>query len=88
MNPATNTTARYRIGVDIGGTFTDFVLLDQQPGALHNEKRLTTPDDPSRAVLAGLTRLPVLLWVLVLLAANVAGLVVGVSTLAPDLLAR
>lgn len=42
--------------------------------------------DPQQ--LAGLTRLPVLLWVLVLLAANVAGLVVGVSTLAPDLLAR
>lgn len=54
MNPAEQ---RYRIGVDIGGTFTDFVLLDQHTGALHNEKRLTTPDDPSRAVIEGITRL-------------------------------
>ncbi|MFK7965669.1 MAG: hydantoinase/oxoprolinase family protein [Burkholderiaceae bacterium] len=51
------TAKRYRIGVDIGGTFTDFVLLDQHTGALHNEKRLTTPDDPSRAVIEGVTRL-------------------------------
>lgn len=42
--------------------------------------------DPDQ--LARLTRLPSVVWVLVLLAANVAGLVVGVSTLAPDLLAR
>ncbi|MEZ5738101.1 MAG: hydantoinase/oxoprolinase N-terminal domain-containing protein [Burkholderiaceae bacterium] len=48
---------RYRIGVDIGGTFTDFVLLDLATGALHNEKCLTTPDDPSRAVLEGIARL-------------------------------
>jgi hypothetical protein len=35
--------------------------------------------------LAGLTRVPAVLWILVLLLANLAGLVVGVSTLAPDL---
>lgn len=35
--------------------------------------------------LAGLTRVPAVLWVLLLLLANLAGLVVGVSTLAPDL---
>jgi hypothetical protein len=35
--------------------------------------------------LAGLTRLPAMLWILLLLLANLAGLVVGVSTLAPDL---
>lgn len=52
-----NQSTRYRIGVDIGGTFTDFVLLDQQSGALYNEKRLTTPDDPSRAVLEGIAHL-------------------------------
>ena len=44
---------RYRIGVDIGGTFTDFVMLDTELGTLRNEKLLTTPDDPSRAVLDG-----------------------------------
>jgi hypothetical protein len=35
--------------------------------------------------LAGLTRVPAVLWILLLLLANLAGLVVGVSTLAPDL---
>ncbi|MET0207749.1 MAG: hydantoinase/oxoprolinase family protein [Burkholderiaceae bacterium] len=44
---------RYRIGVDIGGTFTDLVMLDPADGSLVNEKVLTTPDDPSRGVLSG-----------------------------------
>lgn len=44
-----------RIGVDIGGTFTDLVLLDSGTGRLTNAKVLTTPDDPSRGVLTGLT---------------------------------
>ncbi len=46
-----------RIGVDIGGTFTDFVVADDRTGQLYNEKMLTTPDDPSAAVLAGIKRL-------------------------------
>ena len=45
--------ARYRAGCDIGGTFTDFVLLDEDSGAVRVGKRLTTPDDPSVALLAG-----------------------------------
>ncbi len=49
--------ATYRIGVDIGGTFTDLVLLNQATGALLNGKVLTTPDDPSRAVLDGIRAL-------------------------------
>jgi N-methylhydantoinase A len=44
----------YRIGVDIGGTFTDFALYDQAGGHLSVHKQLTTPDDPSRAVLEGI----------------------------------
>jgi len=44
-----------KIGVDIGGTFTDLVMLDPQSGRLFNEKVLTTPDDPSRGVLTGIT---------------------------------
>jgi len=43
----------YRLGVDIGGTFTDFALYDEQSGKLAIHKQLTTPDDPSRAVLEG-----------------------------------
>src|ERR1700756_3021361 len=49
--------ARYRAGCDIGGTFTDFVLVDEDSGAITVAKQLTTPDDPSFAMLAGLTGL-------------------------------
>jgi N-methylhydantoinase A/oxoprolinase/acetone carboxylase beta subunit len=44
-----------RIGVDTGGTFTDFVHLTQ--AGLVVDKRRSTPDDPSRAILEGLQRL-------------------------------
>ena len=43
-----------RLGVDIGGTFTDFVLSDPTSGALRLHKRLTTPDDPAVGALDGL----------------------------------
>ena len=43
----------YRLGIDIGGTFTDFALFDEAGGGLAIHKQLTTPDDPSRAVLEG-----------------------------------
>jgi N-methylhydantoinase A len=43
------------VGVDTGGTFTDFVWL--QDGRLQIHKQLSTPADPSRAVLDGLSRL-------------------------------
>jgi Peptidase M50B-like len=46
-------------------------------------RRRGRTSDPDQ--LAGLTRMPAVLWILLLLAANLAGLVVGVSTLAPDL---
>jgi N-methylhydantoinase A len=44
----------YRLGCDVGGTFTDFVLFDEASGEFHVEKRLTTPADPSIAILEGL----------------------------------
>ena len=47
----------YRIGVDIGGTFTDFALIDDATGAMSIHKQLTTPRDPSRAVLEGIDTL-------------------------------
>lgn len=43
-----------RIGIDIGGTFTDFVLFDPASGRLQTFKRLSTPHDPAEAVLAGI----------------------------------
>ncbi len=47
----------YRVGVDVGGTFTDFVLLDEQSGETVLGKIPTTPADPSVAVLEGIDRL-------------------------------
>ena len=44
----------YRLGCDIGGTFTDFVLLNDQTGELKIYKCLTTPKDPSDAVEHGI----------------------------------
>jgi N-methylhydantoinase A len=43
----------YYVGVDIGGTFTDCVLVDQE-GDHHTAKTLSTKDDPVSGVLAGL----------------------------------
>jgi N-methylhydantoinase A/oxoprolinase/acetone carboxylase beta subunit len=44
----------YRLGCDIGGTFTDFVLLNDQTGKITIKKCLTTPKDPSDAVEQGI----------------------------------
>ena len=44
-----------RLGIDTGGTFTDFVRLG--PGGLVVHKLRTTPDDPSRAILDGVAEL-------------------------------
>ncbi len=46
-----------RVGVDIGGTVTDFALLDPSAAVVWSHKNLTTPDDPSRAVVEGLKEL-------------------------------
>ena len=43
----------YRLGVDVGGTFTDLLLFDDKTGASHKTKVPSTPDDPSRAVVNG-----------------------------------
>ncbi|MDP6708011.1 MAG: hydantoinase/oxoprolinase family protein [Alphaproteobacteria bacterium] len=43
-----------RLGCDIGGTFTDFVLIDDQSAKTWQHKVLTTRDDPTVAVIAGL----------------------------------
>ncbi|MGO4287592.1 hydantoinase/oxoprolinase N-terminal domain-containing protein, partial [Bosea sp. TAB14] len=37
----------YRIGVDVGGTFTDFVMVDTEGGPTAFHKVPSTPDDPS-----------------------------------------
>ena len=48
----------YRVTVDTGGTFSDFVCLNEETGELTIAKLPATPDDPSRAIIAGIeTRL-------------------------------
>jgi N-methylhydantoinase A len=47
----------YRLGCDIGGTFTDFVLLNDRTGEMRINKCLTTPGDPSEAVEQGIEEL-------------------------------
>lgn len=43
-----------RIGIDIGGTFTDLQILNEATGALASLKTPTTPEDPSIGLLTGL----------------------------------
>jgi N-methylhydantoinase A len=48
---------QYRVAVDTGGTFTDFVFLREDTGELSIAKRLSTPHDPSVAVMEGVEHL-------------------------------
>ena len=49
----TTNTSHYRVGIDIGGTFTDLILVGND-GAMHTKKVLSTPDDYGRGVVDGL----------------------------------
>lgn len=46
-----------RIGVDTGGTFTDVCAFDETDGRVHVRKVSSTPDDPGRAIVQGVTEL-------------------------------
>ena len=56
MKTSGSPAATFRIGVDIGGTFTDLMLVDDLSGETVVGKVLTTPDDPSRGVEEVLVR--------------------------------
>lgn len=47
----------YRLGVDVGGTFTDLLLVHDETGELHRVKTPSTPADPSEGVLTGVRRI-------------------------------
>ncbi|MEM8551914.1 MAG: hydantoinase/oxoprolinase family protein [Pseudomonadota bacterium] len=74
-----------RVGIDIGGTFTDFALFDEGRQQLFVHKQLTTPHDPSEAVLDGL---PVLLGKAGAAMGNVTTLVHGTTLVTNALIER
>ncbi len=47
----------YRLGVDVGGTFTDLLVIDEKSGRTFRDKVPSTPHDPSEAVIAGARQL-------------------------------
>ncbi len=47
-----------RLGVDSGGTFTDFLWQDAD-GGLHIHKQLSSPDDPAQAIVAGINHMTI-----------------------------
>ena len=46
----------YRLGVDVGGTFTDLLLIDEVNGETYRAKVPSTPEDSSIGVLAGIEK--------------------------------
>src|SRR3954454_4419816 len=46
----------WRIGIDIGGTFTDAAMLDEETGRIGIAKVLTTPRDFGQGVIDGIRR--------------------------------
>src|SRR6185436_20179965 len=45
-----------RVGIDIGGTFTDAALVDAESGRVRVVKVLTTPEDPAKGFMGALER--------------------------------
>ncbi|MBI4505436.1 MAG: hydantoinase/oxoprolinase family protein, partial [Chloroflexi bacterium] len=55
-SPTQDGAPRLRLGVDIGGTFTDLIVVDDTAGRLYAAKVLTTPHDPAAGVLDGIAK--------------------------------
>jgi N-methylhydantoinase A len=51
------TLSRYALGIDVGGTFTDVVLIDRETGKLWMTKTPSTPLDPSEGFLHGVRKI-------------------------------
>ncbi len=56
-NKSKDSQARLRLGVDIGGTFTDFVLVDEKRDLIFTGKQLTSASDPGIAICEGVQRI-------------------------------
>ena len=46
----------YRLGVDVGGTFTDLILVDEKSGSIYTAKVPSTPADSSIGVMNGVAK--------------------------------
>ncbi len=57
MRPYSAEATMVRIGVDVGGTFTDFTLHDDSDGSIRFFKVPSTPADPSEAIESGLLQM-------------------------------
>ncbi len=55
-NNALPESGRYRVGVDVGGTFTDVVIVDELTGEIYTAKVATVPSDPSAGCLHGIDK--------------------------------
>src|SRR5262245_20633888 len=55
LKPCKEGPMAWRLGIDTGGTFTDICLFDQETGRVEVWKTPSTPDDPSTAIVQGLT---------------------------------
>ena len=53
----TDSRSSWHVGVDVGGTFTDFYAHHRASGCVRHLKRPSTPDDPAQAILSGLSEL-------------------------------
>lgn len=57
LKAGAGTSTRYRLGIDIGGTFTDLTLIAESGEAVFTHKAPSTPRSPSAAVARGITEL-------------------------------
>lgn len=63
MNDRKLSDSSWVVGVDVGGTFTDFYALDRSSGLVRVHKTPSTPDNPGKAIVSGLEELGSMLGV-------------------------